>query len=188
MLNDLTNQPRQDGGFLEKIKRAIGGFFSPRQEMISPLPEREESDIRRIFKPKPDQPEVITPEPTPTPTPTPPKIDKKLLNALAMVESSNDPKAVNPESGAQGKFQFMPDTSAYIGEMMGKKFDPFDPIESEEAAKYYLNYLFKRFGSLDLALAAYNAGEGNVEKYGGIPPFGETQEYVKKVLALAGGK
>jgi peptidoglycan DL-endopeptidase CwlO len=96
-----------------------------------------------------------------------------LLAAQAWQESSFDPSATNP-SGAQGLMQLMP--QYYPG------VDPFDPQQAIPAAAQTLSQNFKTFGSWSLALAAYNAGAGNVRKYGGIPPFAETQHYVAKIL------
>jgi hypothetical protein len=98
-----------------------------------------------------------------------------LLNAVMMQESGGNPKAVSPK-GAQGLFQFMPATAKDLG------VDPYDPESSADGAARYLKQHLDKFGSLDLALAAYNAGPGNVEKYKGIPPFEETQKYVPSIL------
>jgi soluble lytic murein transglycosylase-like protein len=76
--------------------------------------------------------------------------------------------------------QFMPATARSLG------IDPSDPFASIDAAGRYLAGHLKTFGSVSLALAAYNAGAGNVKKYGGIPPFAETQNYVKKITADLG--
>ena len=74
--------------------------------------------------------------------------------------------------------QIMPDTQEVLG-----LIDPFDPRANVYAGSQYLMQQFLRFGSPELALAAYNAGPGNVRKYGGIPPFAETQNFVRKVLS-----
>lgn len=98
-----------------------------------------------------------------------------LLNAVMMQESGGNEKAVSP-AGAQGLFQFMPATAKDLG------VDPFNPESAADGAARYLKQNLDKFGSLDLALAAYNAGPGNVEKHKGIPPFEETQKYVPAVL------
>lgn len=99
-----------------------------------------------------------------------------LLSKIAQTESNFNPNAVSP-AGAQGLMQFMPATANQYG------IDPFNVPSSIDAAGKHMRYLLNKFnGDLPLAVAAYNAGEGNVEKHGGIPPFPETQSYVNKVL------
>ncbi len=105
-----------------------------------------------------------------------------LLAALLRSESGFDPRAVSPV-GAQGIAQFMPATAAGMGLR-----DPFDPVQAIPAAARLLAGHVRAFGSLPLALAAYNAGPGAVQRYGGIPPYPETQAYVARILALAGGE
>jgi soluble lytic murein transglycosylase-like protein len=102
-------------------------------------------------------------------------VSAKLLAAVAKVESGYDPKAVSP-AGAQGLMQLMPSTARGLG--VRNSFDPEQAING--AAKLLAGNL-REFKSLPLALAAYNAGGGAVHKYGGIPPFSETQAYVPKV-------
>lgn len=102
-------------------------------------------------------------------------VDPQLLAAVAEVESRFNPSAVSPV-GAQGLMQFMPATAAQFG------VDPFDPASSIDGAARYLRQLIDDLGSVELALAGYNAGPGNVRKYGGVPPFAETQQYVRTVL------
>lgn len=105
-------------------------------------------------------------------------LDGALLAAVVHVESGGNPKAVSP-AGAQGLTQLMPSTAQYLGVQ-----NPFDPAQSLDGAAKYLRKLLGQFGGdVAKALAAYNAGEGNVKKYGGIPPFAETQVYVPSVLA-----
>jgi hypothetical protein len=99
-----------------------------------------------------------------------------LFNSLVSAESGFNPNAQSPV-GAQGLAQLMPGTARGLGVT-----DPFDPRQNLEGGARYLRQQFDRFGSWDLALAAYNAGPGAVEKYGGVPPFDETQNYVEKVL------
>jgi hypothetical protein len=102
-----------------------------------------------------------------------------LLKAVAKQESGFNAKATSG-AGATGLMQFMPATARSLG------IDPTDPYASIDAAGRYLGQNLAKFGSVSLALAAYNAGPGNVSKYGGIPPFTETQNYVKKITADLG--
>jgi soluble lytic murein transglycosylase-like protein len=105
-------------------------------------------------------------------------VDAALLAAVVHVESGGNPQAVS-SAGAQGLTQLIPATAQRLG-----VHNPFDPAQSLNGAAKYLQGLLKQFGgSIAKALAAYNAGEGNVKKYGGIPPFAETQAYVPAVLA-----
>jgi murein DD-endopeptidase MepM/ murein hydrolase activator NlpD len=101
------------------------------------------------------------------------------LAALLQTESGWNPTAVSP-AGARGLGQLMPATAARLGVT-----DPFDPAQSINGAAQYLSEQYATFGDWDLAAAAYNAGPGAVQRYGGIPPFAETQNYVRKVGALA---
>lgn len=100
-----------------------------------------------------------------------------MLAAVAQQESGGNPNAVSP-AGAQGLMQFMPSTAAGYG------IDPFDPAQAIPAAAKYLSGGLKEFGSVELALAAYNAGGGAVRQYGGVPPFTETQNYVRSITAM----
>ena len=109
-------------------------------------------------------------------------IDADLLAAMAEVESGGDPLSVSPQ-GAIGLMQLMPSTAARFAVP-----DPFDPVSNVLGAADFIDYLRARFAtSLDLQglpdlLAAYNAGPGTVEKYGGIPPYRQTHQYVRRVL------
>jgi hypothetical protein len=108
-------------------------------------------------------------------------IDPRFIHAVIKQESKYDAKAVSPV-GAQGLMQMMPATA----ERFGLK-DPFDPAANVEAGTKYLKWLLTRFdGDVSLALAGYNAGEGAVDKYKGVPPYGETQNYVKKIVSNYG--
>jgi cell wall-associated NlpC family hydrolase len=102
-------------------------------------------------------------------------VDPALLSAVAKTESSYNPRAVS-SAGARGLMQLMPATARSLG------VNPDDPTEAVNgAAKLLSNNLRSFDGRVDLALAAYNAGPGAVRKYNGVPPYAETQNYVKKV-------
>lgn len=106
-------------------------------------------------------------------------IPKTLIQKMIEVESNFNPKTVS-HAGAMGLMQLMP---ANVKEMGIK--NPFSPAESiEGGVKELSGYLKKNNGDLVLALASYNAGPGNVRKYGGVPPFKETQGYIKKILNI----
>jgi len=110
-------------------------------------------------------------------------LDPALLEAIATVESHGNAGAVSP-AGAQGLMQLMPATARRF-----RVADPFDPVDNALGAARFLNHLRRwqqdRSGAshgLPEFLAAYNAGEGAVDKYNGIPPYPETQEYVRRVM------
>jgi soluble lytic murein transglycosylase-like protein len=106
-------------------------------------------------------------------------VSAALLSAVAKQESGYDARAVSP-AGARGLMQLMPGTAKNLGVT-----DLFDPAQAVDGAARMLRDLTRRFGSTELALAAYNAGPGAVLKYGGIPPYPETQRYVRNVMSLA---
>ena len=108
-------------------------------------------------------------------------VDPRFIHAVIKQESRYDPKAVS-YVGAQGLMQMMPGTAKRFGLK-----DPFDAKANVEAGTKYLKWLLKRFdGDVSLALAGYNAGEGSVDRYKGVPPYSETQNYVKKIVATYG--
>ena len=108
-------------------------------------------------------------------------VSATLLAAQIYAESGFNPFAVSP-AGAQGIAQFMPGTAAAYG-----LDDPFDVATAIDAQAHLMRDLLRRFGSVPLALAAYNAGPGAVEACGCVPAYPETRAYVAKILGLLGG-
>ena len=109
-------------------------------------------------------------------------VDPLLVRALIQVESNYQTRARSPK-GAMGLMQLMPSTARVY-----RVRNPFDPRTNIEAGIKHLKSLIDRFGRVELGLAAYNAGEGAVTKFNGIPPYRETRNYVSRILSLAGIK
>lgn len=106
-------------------------------------------------------------------------LDPALLAGLIKAESNFDPSAGSP-AGAQGLTQLMPSTQTSVGVT-----DPTDPMQAIMGGAQVLSEHLRSFGSVELALAAYNAGPGAVQEHGGIPPYSETQAYIPRVLEFA---
>lgn len=105
-------------------------------------------------------------------------VSADLLSAVAKQESGYNPRATSP-AGAQGLMQLMPATAKGLGVN-----DPYNPTQAVDGAARLLRSLLDRFGSTELALAAYNAGPGAVIRYNGVPPYAETKNYVRSVMSM----
>jgi len=107
-------------------------------------------------------------------------VDEAVVRAIIHAESSFNPMALS-HAGAQGLMQLMPPTARRFGVT-----NSYDPSQNIRGGVQYLSWLLKRFnGNLTLAAAGYNAGEGAVDRHGGVPPYQETQRYVERVAVLA---
>jgi soluble lytic murein transglycosylase len=107
-------------------------------------------------------------------------IEPSIIKAVITAESNWNPRAVS-KKGAIGLMQLMPSTARDM-----QINNPYDPEENIEAGTRYLRFLLDKFeGNLTLALAAYNAGPGKIEKSGGVPPFPETKKFVRKVISIS---
>lgn len=107
-------------------------------------------------------------------------LNPRLLEAVARAESGGN-QAVVSNAGAIGVMQLMPGTARGLG------LDPYDTEQNILGGGMYLKMQLDRYRSVPLALAAYNAGPGAVQKYGGVPPYEETQRYIKNVVSMMGG-
>jgi len=109
------------------------------------------------------------------------ELDPRLVQAVIQVESGYNPRALS-RKGAVGLMQLMPGTARDLSIP-----DPWDPEQNVRGGTTYLRRMIDRFGELELALAAYNAGPEAVVQHGGVPPYDETREYVRKVFRLLNG-
>ncbi|MBV6459860.1 MAG: Membrane-bound lytic murein transglycosylase F [Fimbriimonadaceae bacterium] len=103
-------------------------------------------------------------------------IEADLLEAMTAIESGFNARAVSPK-GALGLTQLMPQTAKTLGIT-----DPLDPIANLRGGARYMAQMLRRYGDVRTALAAYNAGPGNVDRYNGVPPFPETRNHIERVM------
>jgi soluble lytic murein transglycosylase-like protein len=174
-----TQTPQRSGGFSERLNAALGAELD--------APAAAPIDATVVAATRFDlQPDLPTPSSGRVGSETPfaelfnqagerHGVDPRLLASVAEIESGFNPNAISPV-GAGGLMQFMPATATEMG------VDAFDPVSAVDGAARYLARDLERFGRVELALAAYNAGPGAVHAHGGVPPYAETQRYVEKVL------
>lgn len=110
-------------------------------------------------------------------------VDPVLVRGIIEVESGYEPSALSPK-GAMGLMQLMPGTASDLGVN-----DPWDPVQNIKGGTRYISWLLKKYnGNLEKALAAYNAGPNAVDYYNGIPPYQETQDYVRTIISRYTGR
>lgn len=165
------------GGLYYGQRRGTDGNVSTGEEFTRILADRtRKSSVNPAFAGLPSSMDAIFEEAA-----SKYGVDANLLKAIGKAESAFDASAVS-QAGAIGVMQLMPATAASLGVT-----NPYDARENIMGGASYIAGLLNRYGGdVKLALAAYNAGSGNVEKHGGIPPFKETQAYVRKVMEYAG--
>jgi soluble lytic murein transglycosylase-like protein len=163
---DQVDLTLKGGGEVELPKDAVQGFV-PDEVLDEVPPGKSAAEVRSLVR------DIALRRGLPP----------ELVLAVVAVESGFQPDAVS-RKGAQGLMQLMPGTASALGVR-----DAFDPVQNVDGGTRYLSSLLSLYGGDPRkALAAYNAGEGAVRRHGGVPPFKETQDYVRAVLRLSGQK
>lgn len=181
--------PGRDGAVREKAKSRFVDVLDDREKKLRELPpdktEQKRPPIPGLASPDSSEagksPDASKKEWESRIAPLAEKygIEEALVRAVIRMESGGRPSVVS-HKGAMGLMQLMPGTAKMLGVE-----DPFDPVQNLEGGIKYLSQLSDKYkGDLTKTLAAYNAGPGRVDACGGIPPFAETQNYVKNVLSM----
>lgn len=167
---------------MERVERIVDDEIDPKDYFSPPVAVKPPSEPRRSIRvssgPKHSAPERYASLVEQAATTH--RLDPALVAAVIRVESNWQPRAVSPK-GAKGLMQLMPATARRLGVRRS-----FDPAQNVGGGALYLSRLAEQFGEheVEKVLAAYNAGEAAVETYNGVPPYRETREYVRKVMAL----
>lgn len=171
---------REDQGQLWLALKGGGEIALPPGEVRGVLPDEFVEEVLQEIASAPEGADVAA---LATAAARRHKLDPALVLALVQVESGGRPRAVSPR-GARGLTQLMPATARELGVA-----DVFDPAQNLDGGARYLRQMLSRYGGdLALALAAYNAGPGAVDRHQGVPPFRETRQYVRRVLERYGDK
>ena len=174
-------RPRKDEEVREEKKDRFVDVLEAAEKKDRKRPEADEKTVRPVV------PGIVSPGRTTSggwedhiaPLAAKYGVEEALVRAVIRMESGGQTAAVSPK-GAMGLMQLMPGTARMLGVE-----DPFDPVQNLEGGIKYLSQLSDKYqGDLVKTLAAYNAGPGRVDSYGGVPPFAETQKYVKNVLSM----
>ncbi len=157
---------------------SMRSFANTLKDVVKPVPEKPSPEV--VTNPKTSELSALVPETILSSIREASQkygVSQDLIESVIRAESNFNPKAVS-SVGAQGLMQLMPGTAKDMGVNR-----PFDIQQNIDGGVKYLRRMLDLFGQdTKLALAAYNAGPGNVKKYGGVPPYAETQKYVKKIL------